>query len=91
MMTEFDSVWEAVGFSAKEAANLEARSSLMVQIRKIIEKKKWTQVEAARHCKISQPRMSDLLAGKISKFSIDALILIGAALGCRVKVMIVAR
>jgi predicted XRE-type DNA-binding protein len=88
--TEFDSVWEALGFSAKEAANLEARSSLIRQISKIIEKKRWTQADAARHCKISQPRMSNLLAGQISKFSIDALLRIGGSLGYRVKVTMVA-
>ena len=79
-----ESVWDALGFSPQEAANLEARSSLMRQIRSIIRENSWTQAVAAKRCGVSQPRINDLLRGKIDKFSIDALVNMATALGRRV-------
>jgi predicted XRE-type DNA-binding protein len=81
---EFDSVWDALGFPPQEAANLEARSRLMIQIECIIEANGWTQAVAAKKCGVSQPRINDLLRGKIDKFSIDALVNMATALGKRV-------
>ena len=65
---------------------MQARSDLMHQIRELIRKKKWTQTEAARRCGVTQPRISDLMRGEISLFSLDALVKIAAALGQRVRV-----
>jgi predicted XRE-type DNA-binding protein len=45
----------------------------------------WTQAEAASHCGVTQPRMNDLLRGRVSRFSLDALVNISTALGCRVR------
>ena len=46
----------------------------------------WTQAEAARRCGVTQPRINDLLRGRVSRFSLDALVNIATALGCRVRV-----
>ena len=78
-------VWNALAGSASEAASLRIRAELMEQIAALVERKGWTQAEAARHCGISQPRMNDLLRGRISKFSLDALVDAATALGCRVR------
>lgn len=83
---EFASVWDAIAGSAGEAANLRLRAELMQKIAVIVARKGWTQAEAARRCGISQPRMNDLLRGRISKFSLDALVNAATALGCRVRV-----
>jgi predicted XRE-type DNA-binding protein len=83
---KFESVWDAIAGSAEEAENLRTRAELMSKISALIEKSGWTQVEAAARCRISQPRMNDLLRGRISKFSIDALVNVAAALGRRVHV-----
>jgi predicted XRE-type DNA-binding protein len=85
-MEEFESVWEALGFSPEECANLEARSALMRQIESIVKQAGWTQAEAAKRCGVSQPRINDLLRGKFHKFSLDALVRMGGALGRRVKI-----
>ena len=53
---------------------------------KIIESKKWTQVQTAKQCGITQPRVNDLLRGRISKFSLDALVNIATAIGQRVHI-----
>jgi len=81
---EFDSVWEALGFPPQEAANLEARSILMIQIQSIVKDSGWTQAVAAKKCGVSQPRINDLMRGRIDKFSIDALVNMATALGKRI-------
>ncbi|MCC6170508.1 MAG: XRE family transcriptional regulator, partial [Gammaproteobacteria bacterium] len=71
---KFSSVWDAVADSSAEAASLRLRAELIEQIAALIERREWTQAEAARRCGISQPRMNDLLRGRISRFSLDALV-----------------
>lgn len=87
---EFANVWESLGFSVQEAANLEARSMLMIQIEDIIRRNEWTQAQAAKRCGVTQPRISDLFRGNIDKFSLDALVNIAAALGQRVNMKLEA-
>jgi predicted XRE-type DNA-binding protein len=82
----YASVWDAIADTSEEAANLRLRSELVDQITAIIAVNGWTQVEAARHCGVTQPRVNDLLRGRISRFSLDALVNIAAALGRRVRV-----
>lgn len=85
---EFASVWEALGFSEQEAAHLEARAGLMLQIEAIVRQAGWTQAEAAKRCGVTQPRINDLLRGHIDRFSLDALVNIAAALGRRVRIQL---
>lgn len=82
----YKSVWDAISDTSEEAANLRIKSELMQKMVKIIESKKWTQVEAAKRCGITQPRLNDLLRGRMSKFSLDALVNIATALGQRVHI-----
>ena len=62
------------------------RADLIQQIARVAKDAGWTQAEAARRCGVSQPRINDLLRGKISKFSLDALVNIAAALGWKVSI-----
>ena len=80
----FSSVWDALADTPEQAANLRARAELMQQIAAIVKESKWTQVEAAAQCGITQPRMNDLLRGRVSRFSLDALVNVATALGRRV-------
>ena len=82
----FASVWDALADTPEEAANLRLRSALMRQIAEIVESNGWTQAEAAERCGVTQPRINDLLRGRISRFSLDALVNIATALGRRVHV-----
>lgn len=86
-MTEqrFDSVWEALEDSPAEAANMKARSALMIAIRDVVDEWNLTQVEAAKRLGVTQPRMNDLLRGRIDKFSLDALMLLATAAGLSVE------
>ena len=62
------SVFADLGFSPAEARNLLLRSQMMTALRQFIENERLTQAEAARRLKVSQPRISDLARGKISRF-----------------------
>ena len=80
----YESVWDALADTPEQAANLHARADLMRQIAELIEAKGWKQVEAAEQCGVTQPRVNDLLRGRVSRFSLDALVNIATALGQRV-------
>ena len=82
----FSSVWDALADTPEEAANLRVRSELMDKITALIESNNWTQAEAAQHCSVTQPRINDLLRGRISRFSLDALVNLASKLGKRVHV-----
>jgi predicted XRE-type DNA-binding protein len=82
----FANVWDAIADTPEESANLTLRSELMDEIEEIIKKNGWTQAEAAKRCGVTQPRINDLLRGRIARFSIDALVNIASALGRKVRV-----
>ena len=82
----YESVWDAIADTPGQAANLRARSELMQKIAAIVQERGWTQVEAAAQCGVTQPRINDLLRGRVSRFSLDALVNIAAAIGHRVRV-----
>ena len=86
----YASVWDALADTPEQAANLQARADLMRQIAELIQAEGWKQVEAAERCGVTQPRINDLLRGRVSRFSLDALVNIAAALGRRVNVEIEA-
>lgn len=81
-----DNVFEDVGFEAAEAANLKIRADLLLDLRQYIQARGWTQAEAATFFGETQPRISNLLKGEISRFSIDKLINMLARAGIRVRV-----
>jgi predicted XRE-type DNA-binding protein len=82
----YASVWDAIADTTEQAANLRARAELMQKIASIVKENAWTQTEAAKRCGVTQPRMSDLLRGRVSRFSLDALVNIATAIGRRVHV-----
>ena len=67
-------VFADLGFSPAEARNLQMRSRMMIALRDFIETEGLTQSEAAARLKVTQPRVSDLTRGKITRFSLDALV-----------------
>lgn len=81
----YASIWDAIADTPGQAANLRARAELMRQVAAFVNQQGWTQVEAAQHCGVTQPRINDLLRGRVSRFSLDALVNIATALGCRVR------
>lgn len=86
-----DNVFEDLGFDAEEAANLKVRADLMLDIRQYVQDHGWTQAEAAAFFGETQPRISNLMKGEISRFSIDKLINMLARAGLRVRFAIEAK
>jgi predicted XRE-type DNA-binding protein len=84
-------VFRDLGFSAEDSESLRLRADLMVQIRRLIESRKLTQAAAAKMLGVTQPRISDLVRGKIDLFSIDTLIDMLARAGIRVRLTIHSR
>jgi predicted XRE-type DNA-binding protein len=84
----FASVWDAIETSPTEAASMKARADLMTAIRKIVDDWKETQTHSARKLGITQPRLNDLLRGRIDKFSLDALMDVAARAGLSVHAKI---
>lgn len=70
----FASVWDAIEDTPQQAASMRARAELMMAMQSWVKASGKTQAEAARLFGITQPRMSDLMRGKISLFSLEALI-----------------
>jgi len=81
-------VFRDLGFTAEEAESLRLRAALMVQICRVIEGRKLTQAAAAKMFGVTQPRVSDLVRGKIDLFSIDTLVDMLARAGVRVSLKI---
>ena len=81
-------VFEDLGFPREEADHLKIRSALMIHLGKVIEAKGLKQAEAAKMLGVTQPRISDLLQGKIHLFSIDTLVEMLAHAGVRVKLVV---
>lgn len=78
-----------LGFDEEEAANLQIRSSLMIEVIKYMRKHELSQTQAARLFGVTQPRISNLMKGKIHLFTIDMLVKmlwrVGLTVDLRVK------
>jgi len=84
-------VFQDLGFSKDEAEHLKVRSALMIQIRKVLKARGLTQAAAAALFGVSQPRISDLVRGKIDLFSIDTLVDMLGHAGIRVELVVQRR
>lgn len=84
----FASVWDAIEPSSAEAAHMKARADLMLAIRETVDVWGLTQAGSAKRLGLTQPRMNDLLRGRISKFSLDALVELATKAGLSVRVEI---
>ena len=69
----FANVWDALSDSPEEAATMKIRSDVMIAINDTISAWDTTQARAASRLGVTQPRLNDLLRGKINKFSLSML------------------
>jgi predicted XRE-type DNA-binding protein len=84
----FKNIWNALENTPAEAASMTMRSSLLIAIEQKVRGWNVTQAAAARRLGITQPRLNDLLRGKIEKFSLDMLVDIAAKAELKVKMQI---
>jgi predicted XRE-type DNA-binding protein len=73
MTKRFQSVWDALEDNPKDAANMRLRAALMRALQKHLRDRNYTQNDAAALFGVSQPRISDLMRGRIELFSVDML------------------
>lgn len=84
----FDNVWDALEDTPAEAASMSMRSSLLIAIDQQVRGWNVTQSEAARRLGITQPRLNDLLRGRITNFSLDNLVKLAGLAGLAVRLEI---
>ncbi|HKK90292.1 MAG TPA: helix-turn-helix domain-containing protein [Desulfobacteraceae bacterium] len=85
---QFNSVWDAIEDTPEEAENMKVRSQLLIALKEHITRADLSQAQAAKLFGITQPRVSDLMRGKINLFGIDALVNMVAAAGLHVELRI---
>lgn len=84
----FGSVWDALEDTPELAENMKARAVLMQALEAYVRELGVSQAEAARQLGVTQPRLNDLLRGKIDKFSLDALVNLVARTGGHVAITV---
>lgn len=84
----FASVWDAIEDTAPQAKNMRLRSQLMMALKDHIASQGMTQSQAARQLGVTQPRVSDLMRGKIELFGLDTLVTMLATAGLEVELNI---
>ena len=82
----FANVWDALEENPEDAAMMTMRSDVMIAIKEAVRGWSMTQARAARRLGITQPRLNDLLHGKINKFSLDTLLTLATRAGLKVKI-----
>lgn len=83
-------VWDAIEDTPAKAENMKLRAALMMALEERIRNQRWTQAEAGRQLGVTQPRVSDLMRGKIDLFSLDTLVNMAVAGGLHVELHVAA-
>ena len=84
----FVSVWDATEDTSEEAENMKLRSALMIALKAHITRAGLSQSQAAKLFGVTQPRVSDLMRGKINLFGLDALVNMAAAAGLHIEMRV---
>jgi len=85
---QFASVWDAIEDTPAEAENMKLRSTLMMTLKNHLISTGLSQVEAAKLLNVTQPRLSDLMRGKINLFTIDTLVNMAVAAGLNIEIFV---
>lgn len=84
----FSSVWDAIEDSATEAASMKLRAELANEIIERMHGRRLTQAKAAELIGVTQPRISDLMRGRLNLFSLDSLVDMADRIGLRTRMVI---
>ena len=84
----FDNVWDALEDTPEAAASMTMRSDILIALTGRVKGWKITQAEAAKRLDITQPRLNDLVRGRINNFSLDALVTLARKAGLSVELRI---
>lgn len=83
MNKTYASIWDAIEDTPEQAAEMQMRADAMIAIKQKVKTWNITQREAAKRLGVTQPRLNDLLQGRINNFSLDALVALSARAGLR--------
>jgi len=84
----YASVWDAIEDTPEAAENMKLRSILMTALKNHIARTEMSQAQAAKLFGVTQPRVSDLMRGKINLFALDALVNMAAAAGLHIEMQV---
>jgi len=85
---QYASIWDAIEDTPEEAENMKLRSALMASLKNHITRSEMSQAQAAKILGVTQPRVSDLMRGKINLFGLDALVNMATAAGLRIELRV---
>ena len=88
MNLSFESVWDAIEDTPEQAENMKLRAALMMALSEQIASQQLSQAQAAQRLGVTQPRISDLMRGKIHLFSLDALVNMAVVAGLQVELRV---
>ncbi len=88
MNEKFESIWDAIEDTPHQAASMKMRSELLIVLQEYLKRSGLTQVKAAKLLGVTQPRVSDLMRGKIDLFSLESLVDMITSIGLKVEVNI---
>jgi predicted XRE-type DNA-binding protein len=88
---QFSSVWDAIEDTPAEAENMKLRSALMMALKEHLANTGLSQSQAAKLFGVTQPRVSDLVRGKINLFGLDALVNMASAAGLYVEIRVLKK
>ena len=84
----FSSVWDAIEDTPEEAENMKLRSVLLTALKSHLARTEMSQAQAAKLLGVTQPRVSDLMRGKINLFALDALVNMATAAGLQIEMRV---
>jgi predicted XRE-type DNA-binding protein len=88
---QFDNVWDAIEDTPQAAENMKLRSVLMMALKQQLTRAQLSQAQAAQLLGVTQPRVSDLMRGKINLFALDALVNMATAAGLQIELRVSER
>ena len=86
----FDNVWDALCDTREEAEHMTLKSDLLIEIERAVKAWNLTQSAAAERLGITQPRLNDLLRGRINRFSLEALVDLASRAGLKIRLSVAA-
>ena len=90
MSDQFDSVWDAIEDTPQQAASMKLRSELLIILQQHLKDRGLTQTQAAKLLGVTQPRISDLMRGRIDLFSLESLVDMITSAGLKVELSLKA-
>lgn len=84
----YANVWDAIEDTPEAAENMKLRSVLMMALKNHLVRAEMSQAQAAKLFGVTQPRVSDLMRGKINLFGLDALVNMATAAGLHIELRV---